>query len=327
MFFFFQEIMETFDASVKIKCLIEMALKGEMTWLALDPVINKLTPTLEKSRQIIRILLKEFETHQSMCTISASNDGDDLLEDITDINDDRSLDDEVKSVQGRNFEKEGTKFTEERQVSEKQMKIRHEEITIDDNEQEFDIDFSEADSEGVEEFDEDDVSKSIQLVETFKGQLYTFVGDESEEKCVPKKNDPSIDHDQESKDKADIGVHFKEPKGMTIRTSYKCETCGKFFKDKTHMNSHVRTHTGEKPYQCRTCTKNFARSDSLKKHVMIHTGERPYSCQTCKKCFVQSSDLTKHERTHTGERPYECKKCKKCFTQISSLSMHEKTHK
>ena len=88
MFFLFQEIMETLDTSFKIKFLIEMALQGEISWHALDPVINRLTPTLEKSRQIIRILLKEFETHQLICIMNTTNDGNNLSEDIAEIDED-----------------------------------------------------------------------------------------------------------------------------------------------------------------------------------------------------------------------------------------------
>ena len=87
--------METMDTSVKIKFLVEMAIQGEISGLALDSVINRLTPTLEKSRQIIRILLKQFETHQIICTIKASNNGNNLSEDITEINEQQSNIDEV----------------------------------------------------------------------------------------------------------------------------------------------------------------------------------------------------------------------------------------
>ena len=91
--------METPDTSVKIKFLIEMALQGEISGLALDSVINRLTPTLEKSRQIIRILLKEFETHQSICIMNATNDGINLSEDITKIDEDEDKSREGISVE------------------------------------------------------------------------------------------------------------------------------------------------------------------------------------------------------------------------------------
>ena len=63
------------DTSNKITCLIEMALKGEISSLNLDLLINGLTPTIEASRQIIRILLKEFERHQSIRKVKKA-DGD-----------------------------------------------------------------------------------------------------------------------------------------------------------------------------------------------------------------------------------------------------------
>ena len=66
--------MEKFDASNKITCLIEMALKGEIAWLILDSLIDGLTPNLESSRQVIKVMLKEFESHQTMCQMKKSND-------------------------------------------------------------------------------------------------------------------------------------------------------------------------------------------------------------------------------------------------------------
>ena len=126
--------METFDTSSKIKCLIEMALNGEISWFAIDPV--KLTPTLEKARQIIKILLKEFETHQSICAIKASNDnyGIDYKEDICE---DQSITEEVKIIQESNYEEVGIDFTEKKLVSEQLMKIRSEEMFSAESEQDF----------------------------------------------------------------------------------------------------------------------------------------------------------------------------------------------
>ena len=43
--------METVDTSIKIKCLVEMALKGEMTWLNVDSLIDGLSLNLENARQ------------------------------------------------------------------------------------------------------------------------------------------------------------------------------------------------------------------------------------------------------------------------------------
>ena len=226
--------MEHIDTSTKIKCLIEMAIKSEMSWLALDPVIDKLTPTLEKSRQIVKILLKEFETHQSICTLNIPNDGNYLLsEDINLINEDQSITDEEKMIHSSNSEEFGIEFTEEKLLSEDLIKNRSEEMNGSVSEEHYctnevkdesDADFSEADSEGVEVFDENDVSKSIQLVEAFKGQLYTFVGDDSEEKCATNSYDESLDNHKESSGNKDhIKVYSRETNYKARRTSHECE--------------------------------------------------------------------------------------------------------
>ena len=80
--------MENFDymdISNKITCLIEIALKGEISSLNLDLLIDGLTPTLEKSRQIIRILLKEFEKHQLLQKVKKADSDFDFSEYFSEI--------------------------------------------------------------------------------------------------------------------------------------------------------------------------------------------------------------------------------------------------
>ena len=91
--------MEKFDASNKITCLIEMALKGEISWLILHSLIDGLTPSLESSRQIIKTMLKEFETHQSICLMMKSEDDNLISNDIIEIDEDLSINDESKIIQ------------------------------------------------------------------------------------------------------------------------------------------------------------------------------------------------------------------------------------
>ena len=53
------------NATSRIETVIVMALKNEISWKMLDSLMEELTPTLEKSKQVIKVLLKEVQSLQS----------------------------------------------------------------------------------------------------------------------------------------------------------------------------------------------------------------------------------------------------------------------
>lgn len=115
----------------------------------------------------------------------------------------------------------------------------------------------------------------------------------------------------------------------TSKKRYECEIpgCNKSFYQKTHLEIHIRAHTGVKPYACKTqgCNQRFSQLGNLKTHERRHTGERPYHCEICGKRFAQRGNVRAHKIVHDQAKPFVCRleDCGKQFTQLGNLKSHQ----
>ncbi|GJQ81943.1 hypothetical protein Trydic_g20409 [Trypoxylus dichotomus] len=157
--------------------------------------------------------------------------------------------------------------------------------------------------------------------------------------------------------KHNICVHMDRSKWK-----YVCVYCNKRFPLKTNMDTHVKTHTGERNFPCHLCERRFINNSVLLRHIATHSNVRSfhcnvcsqdykyqksldihmtkshgignakipqkvkkYICHMCPKSYYANSNLQKHLRSHTGERPYGCNVCEKKFLDQSHLNQHLKT--
>ena len=84
--------------------------------------------------------------------------------------------------------------------------------------------------------------------------------------------------------------------------SLDCHICGKQFKHRTNLSTHLIVHSGKKPHQCHICHRRFTQKVNLQRHMHIHDGSKPFICRMCSKSFTQKANLQRHILSHT-ERP------------------------
>ena len=270
------------DIKGKIEYFLDAALKKQIPWMVLENFLDKMTPSLDKSKQVIKILLEIIQDDQESNMNKVTND----------LSHDQPNSAEVETIDKINSEEDGFDIIEEKNTSEGSMKktiLDNEDdisnLTEDSKSESFS---SELYSEDENVFDENDVSRNIQLLEAFKGQFYTFVGDNHDEQC------------EENSSKESTGLD-KESENMLNEKTFECETCRKCFNHKSNLKRHMRIHTSEKPFKCNNCNKLFSNLGVLSTHERIHTGEKPFQCKTCNKMFRDSSAMRKHERTHANK--------------------------
>jgi hypothetical protein len=70
----------------------------------------------------------------------------------------------------------------------------------------------------------------------------------------------------------------------------------------SQFSSKVSSST-QKKHKCKVCDKRFTRPSSLQTHMYSHTGEKPFACEVegCGRHFSVVSNLRRHRKVHRGE--------------------------
>ena len=117
-----------------------------------------------------------------------------------------------------------------------------------------------------------------------------------------------------------------------------CPICERGFRQKSALNTHMRTHPSQMENSCPHCNKVFATDLELREHMMDHPGEMPYVCAQCGKGFLYAKHFKAHMRSHARKTSkgladtqgdmacHVCPHCGAGFNTVENLSAHILTH-
>lgn len=127
-----------------------------------------------------------------------------------------------------------------------------------------------------------------------------------------------------------------------IRFFCNYEGCTKGYDRPSKLQTHIYTHTGERPFECAEdgCSKTFYKSEHLKAHMQNnHSDVRDYICEfvlptsesedgsgskRCGMAFTTSSRLKRHLANHEKIEELRCSECTQTFRKMETLQRHIK---
>ncbi|SPP84821.1 blast:Zinc finger protein 782 [Drosophila guanche] len=129
--------------------------------------------------------------------------------------------------------------------------------------------------------------------------------------------------------------------------NYKCEQCGKGFKNTKQLKNHRRLHrtqglgmgkgtlpdqaTADSPptailHRCGDCGAAFKQRKTLREHLCKERNEQP-QCSLCQRVFSSKSSLKLHLRSHQANKRFQCDTCEYEASDHNAFRRHLATHR
>ncbi|CAH8462220.1 unnamed protein product [Dicrocoelium dendriticum] len=110
-----------------------------------------------------------------------------------------------------------------------------------------------------------------------------------------------------------------------------CPHCSRLFSRPSHLDTHIRIHTGERPHECCLCGRNFNQASNLRRHLSSHKTWPPIPSKSrlpAGPAQVVSGDLLAlSRRTYGRSRSWCCRYCNQQLSNYLQLRQHMVYHK
>lgn len=108
---------------------------------------------------------------------------------------------------------------------------------------------------------------------------------------------------------------------------FPCTKCGKVFKQKGNLRSHMYSHSKTRNFKCDMCTKAFKFPDQLSRHKLEHKLADRLKCIHCAKEFFRPYDLKKHLQVYHSGYIYVCGICSaRCGHRHTLIRHYKRKH-